>query len=77
VVAEGAVLELQRGKHAERGVPADAVVEGLDVLEDLARELAACRPGATMDELFLERGEEALGDGVDAPMSRAGWFGRR
>jgi hypothetical protein len=59
-----AVLEVQRGEHAERGVSADAVVERFDVVEDLAGELAACRPGTAMDELFLERGEEALGDGV-------------
>jgi hypothetical protein len=42
----------------------DAVVEGLDVLEDLRAELSTGRPGAAMDELLLERGEEALGDRV-------------
>jgi hypothetical protein len=40
-------------------VTADGVVEGLDVLEDLRGQRAATRPGATVDELLLERGEEA------------------
>jgi hypothetical protein len=45
-------------------VPAAAVEEDLDVLEDLGPELGLRRPCAAVDELFLERGEEALGDGV-------------
>jgi hypothetical protein len=45
-------------------VPPRSVVEGFDVFEDLGRELAAGRPGLTVYEFFLERGEEALGDGV-------------
>jgi hypothetical protein len=45
-----------------------AVVERLDVLEDRGAELAPGRPGAPMDELLLQRGKEALGDGVDAPI---------
>ena len=60
-----AVLELQGREHPERGVPANAVVEGLDVVEDLGGQLAAGRPGAAVKrQFFLERGEEALGDGV-------------
>lgn len=42
----------------------DRVVEGLDVLEDLAGELAAGGLGLAMDEFLLQCGEEALGDGV-------------
>jgi hypothetical protein len=41
-----------------------AVEEDLDVLEDLGPQLGLGRPGATVDEFLLERGEEALGDGV-------------
>jgi len=45
-------------------VPASGVVEDLDVVEDLLAELLSVRPGAAVDELLLEGGEEALGDGV-------------
>jgi hypothetical protein len=41
-----------------------AVKEDLDVVEDLAAEFGLGRPGAPVDEFLLERGEEALGDGV-------------
>ena len=41
-----------------------AVVEGLDVLEHGGLKLEPARPAAAVDELFLERGEERLGDGV-------------
>jgi hypothetical protein len=63
-VAERAVLELHRGQVAERGVPAAAVEEDLDVLEDLGPQLRLGRPRADVDELLLERREEALGDRV-------------
>ena len=49
-------------------MPAAGVVERFDVLEDLAGQLAASRPGRSVDELLLEGREERLGDGVDAPM---------
>jgi hypothetical protein len=49
---------------AEGRVPSLAVVERLDVLEHLAGELAPRRPAVAVHELLLERGEEALGDGV-------------
>jgi hypothetical protein len=60
------VCELVVGgaEHPEPGVPADAVVEALDVLKDLRGQLAPGRPGGAVHELFLERGEEALGDGI-------------
>lgn len=45
-------------------MPAGPVVEGLDVGEDLGAELSPCRPGAAVDELLLQGGEERLGDGV-------------
>jgi hypothetical protein len=52
------------GEIAERGVPADRVVERLDVLEDLADQLAPGGPAAPADELLLDRGKEALCDSV-------------
>jgi hypothetical protein len=52
------------GEHVEGGVAALAVVEGLDVLEHCGLELEPRRPGAAVDEFFLEGGEERLGDGV-------------
>src|SRR5215207_414196 len=57
-------LELRRGEKSERGVPAAAVVEDLDVLEDLGAQLGLGWPAAAVDELLLQGGEEALGDGV-------------
>ena len=45
-------------------MPAGGVVEDLDVVKDLSSQLLAIGPGAAVDELFLERGEEALGDRV-------------
>src|SRR5215204_4000728 len=60
----GTTSELLGRQVAERGVAALAVVEGLDVLEDLGDQLAPRRPRAAVHELFLERREEALGDGV-------------
>jgi hypothetical protein len=57
-------LVLGRGDHAECGVAALAVVERLDVVEHGGLELEPRRPAAAVDELFLERGEERLGDRV-------------
>jgi hypothetical protein len=45
-------------------VTTGSVVEGLDVGEDLTTELPPGRPGTAVDELLLQGGEEALGDGV-------------
>jgi hypothetical protein len=61
-------LELGGREVAERRVPARGVVEAFDELEDLADELAAGSPGAPVNEFLLERREEALGDGIDAPI---------
>jgi hypothetical protein len=49
-------------------VPALAVIERFDELEDLTDQLLTGRPRAAVDELLLEGREEGLGDGVDAPM---------
>jgi hypothetical protein len=45
-----------------------AVVERLDVVEDGRGEIASARPGLAVHELLLQSREEALGDGVDAPI---------
>src|SRR3954468_23030775 len=60
----GDLLELRWGEHPERGVPAAAVVEDLDVFEDLGAQFGLGWPAAAVDELFLQCREEALGDGV-------------
>ena len=52
------------GEHAEGGVAALAVVERLDVLEHGGLQLEPRGPGAAVDELLLQRGEERLGDRV-------------
>src|SRR5215212_721413 len=57
-------LEVGRGEVAEGGMAALAVVEGLDVLEDGRLCLLPGGPGLTVEQLGLEGGEEALGDGV-------------
>src|SRR3954454_6725201 len=57
-------LEVGWAEHPEPRVSAGAVVEALDVLEDLAGQLAPRRPGVAVHEFLLERGEEALGDGI-------------
>jgi hypothetical protein len=45
-------------------VSSAAVVEGLDVVEDLGAQLSLLGPGAAVDEFLVERREEALGDRV-------------
>jgi hypothetical protein len=52
-------------------VPAAAVEEDLDVLEDLGSELGLREPAAAVHELLLERGGEALGDGVVVAVAAA------
>ena len=49
---------------AERGVHAVRIIPAFDVAKDGALDLRAGGPGTAVDELRLERGEEALGDGV-------------
>jgi hypothetical protein len=56
------------GEHVQGGVPALTVVERLDVFEHRGLQLEPRGPAAAVDELLLERREERLGDGVDAPM---------
>src|SRR6266540_1981715 len=49
---------------SEGAVSSFAVVQDFDVVEDLGAQLGLCRPGAAVDQLLLQRREEALGDGV-------------
>src|SRR5262245_59634400 len=53
-------LELLVGHIPQGGVPADAVVERLDVLEDTRLRLLACGVLLVVDQLPLQAGEEAL-----------------
>jgi hypothetical protein len=53
-----------------------AVVEGFDVLEDGGAEIASAGPWLAVNELLLDRCEEALGDGVDAPIVVKSVMGR-
>jgi hypothetical protein len=62
-VFEGGWREVAAG-----GMPALAVVEGLDVREDGGPGVLTSGPGLPVEELGLKGGEEAFGDGVDAPM---------
>ena len=72
-----AVFEVGWREVAEGGMAALAVVEDLDVLEDGGPGLLPGGPGLAVQQLGLEGGEEALGDGVDAPMvcqaAATGW----
>jgi hypothetical protein len=52
------------GVHAQRRVPPLLVVEDLDPLEDRLVPLSARGPVLSVEEFGLQRGEEALGDGV-------------
>src|SRR5918997_256153 len=82
-----AVFELGWREVAEGGMAALAVVEGLDVVEDGGPGLLAGPPGLSVEQLGLEGGEEALGDGVvptgagaadalaDLPVGQAGGVG--
>src|SRR3954454_5641512 len=56
-------LELRWGEISERGVPAPAVVEDLDVLEDRGAQVGLGWPAAAVDELLLQGREEALSEG--------------
>jgi len=59
-----APFELGRCEVAKGGMAALAIVEDLDVLEDGGSRVLAGGPGLAMEQLGLEGGEEALGDGV-------------
>ena len=65
VVADGASPGRWSGLTGmAQGTRDIAVIERLDVLEHGGAQLAPGRPGATVDQLLLQRGEEALGDRV-------------
>jgi hypothetical protein len=59
-----AVFEVGWREVAEGGMAALAVVEDLDVLEDSGPGLLPGGPVLAVEQLGLEGGEEALGDGV-------------
>ena len=61
--------ERGRGQVGQAGVAAAPVIEHGDVLEQIARRLVSSRIACAMNPLILEAVEEALGRGVDAPMS--------
>jgi hypothetical protein len=52
-----------------------AVVEPADVFDDGELELGAGAPDAVGDQFGLEAVDEALGERVEAPMSRRGSCG--
>src|SRR5436309_15732746 len=54
------LLVLRRGDVPQRGVTALAVVEDLDVLHDRRPRGGAGREVGAVDQLLLQRGEEAL-----------------
>src|SRR5690606_8428732 len=64
-------LRSSRGDVAERRVETLAIVEHLDVIEEGGVQLCVGRPGLAVDELVLQRAEEALGDGVVPAISLA------
>src|SRR6266851_10461284 len=64
VLPEPLALERDRALVAERGMPSLAVVEPLDVLEDLTPCVRPRGPDRLLRQLDLHRREEALGHGV-------------
>ena len=60
---------------SQRRVQSVGIVEAFDVLSHGVLGLAPRRPRLAVDELGLERREEALSDRVDAPMSRRDTYG--
>src|SRR5439155_24476835 len=58
------LLERSGTEIAKRRMPSPPVVEGLEVIEELTARRGPRAPGRVVDELDLQRGEEALGDGV-------------
>src|SRR4051812_35018942 len=67
-ISSSYVPVLDRASVAERGVASAGVVEGLDVAEDGEASLVAARPAAALDQLVLDRGDDAFAGGVDAPI---------
>lgn len=61
-------LELDGTGVVDRGVAALEVVEAVDVVADRQGGTGAALEVVDSFELALERREEALGDGIDAPM---------
>src|SRR5437899_11377154 len=58
------LLERSGTEIAKRRMPSPPVVEGLEVIEELTARRGPRAPGRVVDELDLQRGEEALSDGV-------------
>jgi hypothetical protein len=73
----GGVLELYRGQHAEAAVAALSVVEDLQVLKDLIRQLDPGPPAAAVQQLHLHPRPAFLIDldSIDLPAVRValGW----
>ena len=59
---------------AQRRVQAAAIVEAFDVLKQGCSGGIVVGEGGSVDEFVLEGREEALHDGIDAPMFRQGCF---
>lgn len=64
-------LELHGAEVAEVRAAASTVVEDLDELEDRRPQSIPRRPVVTIEQFGLQRGEEALGDGVVGRRTRA------
>jgi hypothetical protein len=58
---------------AERGVASGRVVEGLDVAEDGEAGLIAAGPAAALDQLVLDRGDDAFGGGIVVGVATAAY----
>ena len=67
-------LELDRALVAQRRMAPTDVVESLDVVGHRAPSFYARLQRKLVDELHLERSEEAFDNGVDAPMFVKGNF---
>ena len=66
------VRSRRRGEVAESRVPSTRVVERLQVVEDRELGLASSgepAAGLPVEQLALQRGEHALGQGVEAPIA--------
>src|SRR5215216_3189480 len=71
--SSGVVVGFEIGRTAviERGVPPEAVVEPFDVLKDGRPGVLASRPDGAVNQLGLQRGEEALGSRIVPASARA------
>lgn len=54
-----------------------AIVEALNVADDQHPRIIACREGFTMDELVLQRGEEALRASIVIAIAMATHAGKK